>query len=164
MARISLIVLACMVLLMIGCGQSAEEKAIETQIEKETGTDASVDVSEKGVKLSGKTEEGEFTVTTGDEAEIPKDFPGDIFIYRPSKISMAMNLPEGYSVALTTKDDKSTVMGAYKREMTGQGWAEGATMDMGTSSMLVYEKGDRSASIAIASSEKELQVNVTASK
>jgi len=160
----SLAALLCLVLLVVGCGQSADEKAIEKQIEKSTGSDATVDLSEKGMNISGKTEEGEFTVSTGNEVAIPKDFPEDIFIYHPSKTTMAMNVPEGYSLTLTTSDNKADVLSAYSREMTDKGWSQVTSMETGAGSMLVYEKGERSASISLAASDKELQISVTASK
>jgi hypothetical protein len=159
-----LISACCAMILLGGCGQSAEERAVEKQIEKETGSDAHVDVSEKGMTISGKTEEGEFTVSSGDEAKIPDDFPADVFIYRPSQAKMAVKLPEGYSVAFTTSADQSAVVGAYEKEMTAKGWTEESSMQMGGNSVMVYAKGDRSASVTIAAAEDELTIHLTVTK
>ncbi|MFP3870500.1 MAG: hypothetical protein ACLFVT_06430 [Syntrophobacteria bacterium] len=161
MAKFNLVALLCMVLLAVGCGQSAEERAMEEQIEKETAADTDVDVSKKGMKVTGETEGGEYTVTTGGKTEIPKNFPADVFIYRPSKAVMAMEIPEGHSIALTTQDDQSKVLSAYKREMTAKGWSEETSMNMGSQSVLVYEKNGRAANISVVPSEKEVQINVT---
>ena len=106
MTKINLILLLCLTLLLGACGKSAEEKAAEKQIEKATGGDADVDISKKGMKVTGKTEEGEFTMSSGDKTEVPKDFPPDVFIYRPSKTVMAMETPDGYSLHLTTQDSR----------------------------------------------------------
>lgn len=149
------------IFLITGCGERAEEKAIEKKIEKATGAKADVDLSKKGMKITGETEGGKYTVTTGEETEIPKDFPDDVFIYRPSKAIMAMKIPEGYSIALTTRDDRSKVLSACRQEMKAKGWSEETYMSMGPQSVLVYEKNDRAANISIVTSDKALQINVT---
>ena len=149
------------IVLVTGCGERAEEKAMEKKIEEATGTKADVDLSKKGMKITGEIEGGKYTVTTGEETEIPKDFPDDVFIYRPSKAIMAMKIPEGYSIALTTRDNRSKVLSAYRQEMKAKGWSEETFMSMGTQSVLVYEKNDRAANISIVTSDNALQINVT---
>ena len=163
MARLNLILFLCALLLAAGCGKSAEERAVEKQIEKATGADADVDLSKKGMKIAGKTEGGKYTVTTGDKTEIPEDFPSDVFIYRPSKAVMAMKVPEGYSIALSTEDDRSKVVNTYKREMKAEGWSEKATMNMGPQSVLVYEKDGRNANISIGPSGEAVQISLVVS-
>ena len=164
MATINRIVLLCLLLLFGGCGQSAEEKALEKQIEKETGSGAKVDLTDQGMKITGKTEDGDFTMSAGDETRIPKDFPADVFIYRPSKTVMAMSVPEGYTLSLTTKSDRSQVISSYEREMVGQGWVQMTSMQMGPNSVLVFEKEDRTTSITVASSGKDIQISVAVAK
>jgi hypothetical protein len=149
------------IVLITGCGERAEENAIEKKIEKATGAEADVDLSKKGIKITGETDGGKYTVTTGEETEIPKDFPDDVFIYRPSKAIMATKIPEGYSIALTTRDNQSKVLGAYRQEMKAKGWSEETCMSMGPQSVLVYEKNGRAANISIVTSDNALQINVT---
>ena len=161
MTKFNFITLLCMVLLAFGCGKSPEERAIEKQIEKETAGEVDVDLSKKGMKVTGETEGGKYTVATGEETEIPEDFPTDVFIYQPSKTTMAMKVPKGHSIALTTQDDKSKVVNVYKQEMEAKGWAEKTSMTMGPQSMLVYGKNGRVAHINIVPSEEALQINVT---
>ena len=151
----------CLVLLGAGYGESAEGKAMGKQIEEATEGDAEVHVSKKGTKITAETEEGKYTVTTGEETRIPKGFPDDVFIYQPSKAVMAMEIDEGYSIALTTRDDRLKVVGAYRQEMKAKGWTEEASMDMGSQSVLVYEKKGRNANISIVPMEGALQINVT---
>lgn len=155
------ICLLCLVLIATGCSKTPEEKVIEKRIEEATGADAEVDLSRKGMKISGETEGGEFTVSTGEGTEIPKDFPADVFIYRPSKVMTAMKMPEGQSLALTTKDNGPKIAETYKREMTAKGWSEQASMNMGAQSVLVYEKKERAANITIAPMDGETQITVT---
>jgi hypothetical protein len=150
----------CVVLLIAGCGGSADEEAIEKKIEKATGGEAEVDISKKGMEVKGETEEGEYKLEAGEETEIPEDFPGDVFIYRPSKTVMAMKVPQGHSVTLTTGHDQSTVIETYKQEMTASGWSEEGYVDMGDRVMLVYKKNGRGANISIAPADDGLTINV----
>ncbi len=156
--------LTCLILMLSGCGRSASESAVEKQIERETGSDADVDFSGDSYKITGKTEDGEFSLSSGEGIEIPKDFPGDVLIYRPSTVSMAMNVPEGQSVTLTTGDDSKKIVEAYKREMIAEGWSEQASMNMGTQSMLSYKKEDRVAHITIVPSDGETQIMLIVGK
>lgn len=158
-----IICLFCLVFMLAGCGGSSEE-AIERSVEKATGEDADVDLSDEGMKITGKTEEGAFSLSSGEGVEIPKDFPNDVLIYRPSKVNMAMNMPEGQSITMTTSDDSKKVEETYKREMTAKGWSEQASMNMGTQSMLMYEKEDRAANITITPEGGETQITVIVGK
>ena len=150
----------CLMLILAGCGKEVQESTMEKKIEQATGGDAEVDLSDDGMKITGKTEEGEYAITSGEETEIPEDFPSDVFIYRPSKAVMAMKVPDGYSVTLTTKDDKAKVVEAYKGQMQAKGWSEEGSMNMGSHSMLVYEKDGRNANINIIPSDDGVQINV----
>jgi hypothetical protein len=159
-----LLYLLCLILLAFGCDKSSEEKAVEKQIEKQTGGKADVDLSNKKMKVSGETEVGKYTVTSGEGTEIPEGFPADVFVYRPSKTVMAMEIPEGYSLALTTRDDSAKVFDAYSKEMKAKGWAEEAAMKMESQSVLVYQKDERVVNISIVPYEKEFQISLTVTK
>jgi hypothetical protein len=156
--------LSCLILMLAGCGKSTNEAAIEKQIERATGSDADVDISGDNYKITGKTEDGEFSLSSGEGVEIPEDFPDDVLIYRPSSVQMAMNVPEGQSLTLTTSDDSKKIMETYKREMTAKGWSEQASMNMGTQSMLSYKKGDRAANVTIVPSDDETQITLMVGK
>ncbi len=144
----------------VGCGETIEEKAMEKKIEAATGADAEVDLSEKEMTVTGETEKGKFTVSIGESVEIPKDFPADVFIFRPSKAVATIKMPEGYSVSLTTGKDVPTVVKTYKREMQAKGWSKATSINMGDQSMLMYEKKNRAANITIASMEGKTQITV----
>jgi outer membrane lipoprotein-sorting protein len=156
-----LCIIFCLLLLVSGCGGSADEEAVEKKIEDATGGEAEVDLSEGTVEVKGKTEEGEYAMTTGEETEIPDDFPGDVFIYKPSTAVMAMMVPEGHSLTLITKDDQTKVMEAYKTEMEKNGWAREGSMDMGGHMMLVYKKDGRMANVTVMKADGKTQINVT---
>ena len=151
----------CLILLAAGCGETVEEKAMEKKIEEATGGDAEVDLSKKGMKVTGETEGGKYTFSTGESIEISKDFPADVLIYRPSKTISSMKIPEGYSVSLTTRYDMPKVTETYKREMKAKGWSEEASMNIGAQSMLAYKKDSRAANIMIAPMDDETRITVT---
>ena len=65
------LILCFLLLILNGCGNSAEEKAIEKKIEKETGAKTEVDISEKGMRITGASEGEKYTVTTGRFTYLP---------------------------------------------------------------------------------------------
>lgn len=156
--------LSCLLLMFAGCGGSPDEAAMERQIEQATGYDADVDISGNNLSMSGKTGDGEFSLSSGEGTEVPADFPDDVLIYSPSKVSMTMNAPEGQSLTLTTSDDSKKIEETYKREMIDKGWSEQVSMNMGSQSMLSYKKGDRVASITIMPSDDGTQIMLIVGK
>lgn len=148
-------------LLALGCGESAEERAMEKKIEEATGGEADVNLSEDGMKVTGETENGKFAFSTGESIEIPKDFPSDVLIYSPSKAVMAMKAPEGHAVSLTTPDDVTEVKKTYQREMKAKGWSEETSINMSGQSMLIYKKENRMANISISQADNATQISVT---
>ena len=151
----------CLLLIVAGCGGSADEEAAERRIEAATGGEAEVDLSEGQMEVEGKTEEGEYAMSVGEKTEIPKDFPGDVFIYKPSSPAMSMKVPEGHSLTLVTSDDKAKVIETYKEKMEGDGWSEEGSMNMGGQMMLVYKKDGRVANIGIAAVDEKTQITLT---
>jgi hypothetical protein len=161
--RVFLFCLLGLILLVGACGES-KEAAMEKEIEKATGADADVDISKDGMKVKGKTEEGEFALTSGEDTEIPEDFPDDVYVYKPSKTIMAMQVPEGHSVTLMTKDDISKVVDTYKSKMEAKGWTDEGMMSMGNGRMLTYKKDGRMTGVNMASTDQGVQINVTTGK
>jgi len=151
----------CLLLIVAGCGGSADEEAVEKKIEAATGGEAEVDLSEDAMEIEGKTEEGEYAMSVGEKTEIPKDFPGDVFIYKPSTPAMSMKVPEGHSLTLITSDDRAKVTETYKEKMEADGWSEEGSMNMGGQMMLVYKKDGRVANIGIASVDDKTQITLT---
>ena len=150
----------CLILLVAGCGGSADEEAVERKIEAATGGEAEVDLSEGSVEITGESEEGEYSMTAGEAAEIPDDFPGDVFVYKPSTVVMSMMVPEGHSLTLTTEDDQAKVMDTYKSEMEKHGWSQEGSMDMGGHKMLVYKKDDRVANVSLMKADDKTQIHL----
>jgi hypothetical protein len=161
MAKFYFYLICLIFIIAVGCGKTAEEKAVEKQIEKATGGDAKVDISKKGMKIEGETAEGKYSVSTGESVKIPKDFPDDVFIFSPSKAIAAMKMAQGYSISLKTGKKVEEIAGTYKEEMESRGWSEQTSMKMGPQTMLVYKKESRIANITVAEADDETQINLT---
>ncbi len=153
------IVLAIGLVCVTGCGRQAEEAAVEKAIELQTGGTARVDLSKETMQI--ETEEGKMTMSSGEGAKLPDSFPQDIYVLDGAKIEMAMEVPQGYSLAFTTDKDRAAVAEQYKKQMTSAGWTQKAAMDMGEQVMLAYEKPERAANIVITADESVTRVNVT---
>jgi hypothetical protein len=155
------IILAAIVV-MFGCGEKGAEKAIEKAIESNTGGNATVDVDENSLRI--QTDEGEMTMTAGDSAKLPADFPKDIFLYKGAVINTAMELPTGFNLMFQTKDDSAKVSEAYLAEMEAKGWSKEMSMDMGGRKMMVFEKDQRMVNVALSTDEEMTHIALTVAK
>ena len=153
--------LLCLIFIAVGCGKTAEEKAVEKKIEEATGGKAKVDLSKKGMKIESESAQGKYSLSTGESVQFPKDFPDDVFVFRPSKVIVAMKMPQGHSITLTTDKEVEEIAETYKEEMESKGWSEQTSMKMGAQTMLVYTKESRMANIAVAEAGDETQINLT---
>lgn len=151
--------------LVIGCscsekaGEKVGEKIAEKAIEAQTGHKADIDVGKESMRI--KTKDGEMTMTSGKAARLPDNFPEDIPIYAGSALDMAMEVPQGYSLSLTTQDDVSKVAEWYLKEMVDKGWTKEAFMEMGKQTMLVFKKGKRGANLAISHDKDQTRISLT---
>jgi hypothetical protein len=139
-ALVSLVLAAALALPSMGCKRLAEraaEKAEEKAIEKSTGGQVSIN-GQKGT-MTIVTDAG--AMTLGETAKIPDDFPKAVAVYANAKPKMAVksaaNGKEAWSLSLETPDTKDQVVAFYKANMSG--FTVASTMDMGTSTMTVYQ-------------------------
>jgi len=133
-----------------GCGKSAQEKAVEKNIEAATGKDADVSISQEGMKLSMQVDGGKVDLSSGDQAKLPSDFPKDIPLYSNAKLMVAMKTPNGFSLSFQTDDDPGKVIEEMKKNLTGKSWKEMQFMAMGPQKMAVFQKETRNVAITAA--------------
>ncbi len=154
------------IILIFGCGEKGgekvAEKVMEKAIESNTGGKATVDMEENSLRI--QTDEGEMTMTAGDSAKLPADFPKDIFLYKGADLNTAVELPTGFNLMLQTKDDSTKVSEAYLDEMRAMGWSKEMSMDMGGRKMLVFKKDERMAHVTITTDEEMTQIGLTLAK
>ncbi|MFH1357492.1 MAG: hypothetical protein ABII18_10220 [bacterium] len=158
------ILIIALLIFTIGCSQSmtnkVAEKVVEKTTEKETGKKADINISDQGFKMT--TAQGAFDMQAGENAQVPKDLPKDIYLWPKAKINMVMQMPQGLSISLQTTDALSKVATTYKAQMAKNGWKETMSMDMGGQNMLAYKKADRTVQVVIAASNNETVINITA--
>lgn len=154
----------CLILVLAGCEKTPEQTATEKKIEDSAGVDTKVDVQKNEITITEETGEEKYTISSGEGAEIPKDFPADVYIYQPSRVMTAMDMPEGGALGLTTTDDVPTVAETYKREMTARNWSEQTSVKNGGRFMLVYQKEERTANITIGGKDDAAQIMLTVTK
>ena len=146
----SLVLFACLVALVAGCGKKSRDKAIERQIEKQMGGSADATMSDKGLSIKGRTESGEVEMTAGDQARVPDGFPKDIPLYAGAELRSGMKVEQGFSVSLTTTDQVAAVAEWYQKRMEKEGWTQKTSMNMGVQMMFMYEKDGRTANMVVA--------------
>jgi hypothetical protein len=148
-----------------GCRKASEriaEKMAEKAIEKNGGGKANVDISDG--KISVKTKEGEMVATSGGSASIPSDFPKDVLVLKDAKLLATVKVPDGFSVTMESKDAPENIVKKYAAEMKANGWTEQASVDMGSGTMISYnkEKENRTTTVMVSKGDKITQVVVTA--
>ena len=128
--------LFCLVFLLAGCGEKAEEQIIETQADK-------------------------YTVSIDKPVEIPEDFPADVYIYPRSTAIDVSKTQKDYSFVLSTSHEVPRIAETYRRQMTIKGWSLEAVTNSGPKSLFAYTKEDRVANIVIGPSKEKVHIRVT---
>ena len=145
----------CLVLLtvlffMAGCGKSPEERAIEKLVQKGTGGKVNVDMSQGKVTVK----DGNTTVTSGGNVQVPSSFPKDVPVYPNTQILNSMTAGDIVHLTLISKEGIEKIVTSYKDQMTKQGWKETASFTMGTTVTLSYDKDTRHATVAVSKMDK----------
>lgn len=150
-------------LLMFGCGEKSEkmaaEKIAEKTIESNIGGDAKVDIEKESIRI--ETEKGNMTMTAGDSAKLPANFPKDVFLYKDADLKMAMEFPQAFNLSLETNDAISKVSETYLAEMTEKGWQKKMDMDMEGQKMMAFNKEERTVNLVITSDQAKTQIALT---
>ena len=154
----------CFVFISAGCGKTPEQTATDETVDDSGNTEITTAPQKKEIPVTEGTEKGKYSIATGDNAEIPEDFPSDIFIYRPSSVTAAIDTPEGSILGLTTDDDVSTITETYKSEMAANSWSEQTSVKNNEQLILVYEKDERIAHISITPIDGAIEIGVKVTK
>lgn len=164
--RFVICILVSMLMIGCSCSEKAEKnvaaKVAEKAIEAHTGKESDIDIDEESMRI--KTKDGEMSITSGKSAKLPDNFPKDIPMYTGVILDMAMEVPEGYSLSFTSKDDMSKVSEWYLEEMLNMGWTKEASMDMGNQKMLVFKKGERGINLVLSPDNDQTRISLTSVK
>jgi len=150
---------AC-VLCLAACKKLQEKTAdriLEKTIERQTGAEASVDLASRSLKLKAK--EGQLTFTAG-EAELPKDFPKDIFVDKESKIEMSLKSDKGESVIFDSPKDITSTLSSYKAKMKENGWSGGGETNVSGAGSITFKKKNRRVSLMLFGSGNRTKINL----
>ena len=128
--------LFCLILLLAGCGEKAEEQIIETQADK-------------------------YTASINRLVEIPEDFPADMYIYPRSNAIDVTKIEKVYSLTLSTDHEVPRIAETYRRQMTIKGWSLEAVTNSETESLSAYSKEDRVANVVIGPAKEKVHIRVT---
>ncbi len=138
------------------CGKSPEEKSAEKTaekiIEQSSGGQVKVDLSKEQIKI--KDLHGEVMVSAKGIAQIPADFPKDVYVLHNAKVLIAQSVEGGFHLLLQSSEDPEPLINIYKGKMKSDGWKETNAISMGATGIFNYEKDNRSAMVTISQSEK----------
>ena len=142
---IGVIIMAVVVL--SGC-QTATEKVAEKAIESSTGVDADVDNNSITINTNDSS------LTIGNTATIPDDFPSDVYVIDGDVIStMTINEDKTYQVQIDAPSSLSEPGDIYNEQLKAAGWDITSTLDMGDAISIMAEKDDRFTTVALNTSE-----------
>lgn len=117
--------------------------------------------------LQIKGPEGTMTMTTGDGAVLPPNYPKDIPLYPGLKLNMVQTIPENNTfVVQGFSDDPLDKVAAFcKEKMPANGWTEQTSMNQGGDSpmaMFAFQKDQRTMSILIGKEENQTSISISA--
>lgn len=154
---IGVVVLAVVVL--SGC-QNAAEKTAEKVIESTTNSDVDVDLDNNSVTVN--TNGG--SLTAGDNATVPDNFPSDVYLIDGDVISaMTIDEDETFQVQIDTPNSLSEAMDIYNEQLPADGWDITSTLTLTDSGSMMAEKDDRSVTVSFGTSDGTTVVIISTS-
>lgn len=138
-------------LLIFGCGETKDKTAetiAEEAIESQTGEDAEVEIDDEGESFSLKTKEGDAEFSAGGKAEIPNDFPKDVYVYDGASVQLSMAAEGNFSLKLITDDNVDKIISKYEKEMESEGWEIEGRVDVADQKTRIFKKENRQVSLS----------------
>lgn len=136
--------------LLAACGkaqEAAEDTAAEAATEAaiESMTDADVDVEDGGQTVSGVDEKGQaFSVSQGEAAAIPADFPADLLVPEGLVLDTSMVVGSTAFIGGTMEGDLAALAARIDAHMKDAGWTSVMAMSESGSSTLLWQRENRS--------------------
>ena len=141
--RLSIAVAVAALLVAPGC-KKAQDAAVETAIERATGS--KVDVDKDGNTMTIKTEQGDLRIATaedGGSVAMPANFPKDVFLPAENTLASAMDMGGMQMLNMTTPQELAAVSADIEKSMQDQGWKREMAMQAGGGNTLMYSKDKR---------------------
>lgn len=126
-----------LVVLASGCGQSPEERMASAIASAASGTDVSVEKEGERVVL-GSGEEA-MTISSGNSARLPDDFPKDVFLPEDYTVESALDSSGFSMVSLRTGGEVGPLADAASAFMKSGGWNQSMMAGDGQSRILTFQ-------------------------
>ena len=94
---------AVVALSLVACGESAGEAAAEAALVAAGAGD--VEIDDDGGTVSYRTEQGQVTITGGDAAALPRDFPDDVYLPGDYVVESTLAMEQDLFIALAVQED-----------------------------------------------------------
>lgn len=137
--------------MLTACGkaeEAAQEAAAEAAIE--AMTDAEVDIEDGGQTLSGVDDSGQaFSVTQGDAATLPADFPKDVLVPEGLVLETSMVLDGNAFVGGVIEGGMAELAARIDAHMKGEGWTSTMAMTEQHSALRVWQRDERTVNYMI---------------
>ena len=147
------VIIIVIVVIVIGGGiyfwlqREATETKIESSIEKATGGQADVDISDKSVKVNTNT--GSFSA--GESVSLPSGFPSDVHVVDGTITAVTtMTEIDGYSVSIQTSKTVTAVKEEYESKLKADGWTITMSLVIQGGATIGGEKDNRTVTVSIS--------------
>ena len=140
---------AALLLILSACTDHPGEAAAEAALA--AGGAQDVEIDEDGERISYRTEEGEVTITGGEAASLPDDFPEDVYLPGDYVVESTLAMNADLFIGLAVDDDVPALYASARESMAGHGWTETmAALENNENGLLTFEKDDRSAVVSLS--------------
>ena len=161
MKKISFLFLITLVVVLLGgcSSKTLVENKMERDLQKSIG--GNVDVDMDGGEIKIETEDG-FMIETGENVELPSDFPKDVYLVEGDIKSVMKNpIGGGYSVTVETNKSVEDVKNLYVEKLVEDGWVLNNQMVLGEMAIVSGTKETSSVSVSISIEDDETFVVLT---
>lgn len=144
---------AALLLVLSACADTPGEAAAEAALAAAGAQD--VEIDEDGESVSYRTEEGEVTITGGEAASLPGDFPDDVYLPVDYVVESTLAMNADLFVGLAVDEAVPALYASARESMAGHGWTETmAALENNENGLLTFEKDDRSAVVSLSRGEE----------
>jgi hypothetical protein len=170
-----------LVMLFAACdSEKTAEKMAEDAIEKQTGNEAEINLEEGKVEIKTKdgkaeintkegkseikTKDGKAEFSTGNSAELPENFPEDIFICDDAKIKSSAAAQGSFAVNYVSEMNADDMLDKYLSEMKDDDWKLIGETNQTDQRTRAFEKNDRRTGITIKEKGNNTKVEILTGK
>jgi hypothetical protein len=137
MRNLSVVVSVSLAMCLAACGKSPEERAAGAALSAMTGADVAVE--KDGDKVTFGVGDGAMTISSGDSARLPDDFPKQIFLPADYSVDSVVDSAGFTMVALRTPGKVGDVAARASEHMLGHGWKQNMMAGDDSSRILSFQ-------------------------